>query len=86
MLLFKTLTRHYHALMNSLARNPTPDDADSARELVEALARLSHEAQRLETELRLLSEKRQQEAARPPLRLVWPEPVETSKSMDRYES
>lgn len=59
--------------MNCLARCPAPDDSHSGRELVQALQQLSREAQRLEAELRVLTEKHQ----RPPpvLRLVWPEPV-----------
>ncbi|MEE1923899.1 hypothetical protein V0R50_17745 [Pseudomonas sp. 148P] len=73
MLLFKNLLRHYHDLMKCLAREPAPADRESAQALVEALRQLAEEADRLEAQLRQLTEKsqrRQHPSGPPTLRLV----------------
>ena len=65
-------------MIKSLAREPNPADAESAREMVEALRQLSAEADRLEAQLRQLTEKRQpreRPSAPPVLRLVQNEPI-----------
>lgn len=59
--------------MKSLAREPSPTDAESAREMVEALRQLAAEADRLEAQLRQLTEKRplrERPSGPPMLRLV----------------
>lgn len=73
MLLFKTLIRRYHDLMRCLAREPAPADRESAQALAEALRQLATEADRLEAQLRQLTEKRQvapRPVGPPVLRLV----------------
>lgn len=59
--------------MKSLAREPSPTDAESAREMAEALRQLAAEADRLEAQLRQLTEKRplrERPSGTPTLRLV----------------
>ncbi|WP_144443534.1 hypothetical protein [Pseudomonas putida] len=78
MLLFKTLIGRYHALIKSLAREPSPTDPESAREMVEALRQLAAEADRLEAQLRQMTEKRpprQRPSGPPVLRLVQVEKI-----------
>lgn len=76
MLLFKTLIRRYHELMKSLAREPAPADAEAAEDMVRALRQLAAEADRLEAQLRQMTEKRQappRPSGPPALRLVQPD-------------
>ncbi len=59
--------------MKCLAREPAPADRESAQALVEALRQLAVEADRLEAELRQLTEKsqrRQRPSGPPTLSLV----------------
>ena len=73
MILFKTLIRRYHELMKCMAQRPDPRSGDSAQALLQALEQLAAEAERLEAQLRTLSESRQARPDTPPkLRLVWP--------------
>lgn len=73
MILFKTLIRRYHELMKCIAQRPDAADGDGAETLLQALEQLATEAERLEVQLRKLSETRQLRQDPPPkLRLVWP--------------
>lgn len=65
--------------MKALAREPAPADRESAREMVEALRQLAREADRLEAQLRQLTEKRQpppRPTCPPTLRLVQSEALQ----------
>ena len=58
-MLFRTLTRRCHALMKRLAQQPDPIDIEAAAPLLQALEQLAEEAERLEAQLRVLTENRQ---------------------------
>lgn len=58
-MLFRTLTRRCHALMKRLAHQPDPIDIEAAAPLLQALEQLAEEAERLEAQLRVLTENRQ---------------------------
>ena len=73
MILFKTLIGRYHELMKCIAQRPDPQDGHSAQALLQALEQLAAETERLEVQLRKLSDTRHVGQGSPAkLRLVWP--------------